>query len=52
MTTEKEARPGGGKDAKSAGDDKKKRLAVALRRNLAKRKDTKEAKIGDNPDRE
>ncbi len=32
-----------------SGTDKKKRLAAALRRNLAKRKDTKEAKTVDNP---
>lgn len=33
----------------SSGEEKKKRLAAALRRNLAKRKDTKEAKIVDKP---
>ncbi len=31
---------------------RKERLAAALRRNLAKRKDTKEAKSGDNTERE
>jgi hypothetical protein len=41
-----------GKGANGAGADKKKRLAAALRRNLAKRKDTKEAKIVENPDRD
>ncbi len=37
------------KAGKPGGADKKKRLAAALRRNLAKRKDTKEAKSVDNP---
>jgi hypothetical protein len=41
-----------GKCANSAAADKKKRLAAALRRNLTKRKDIKEAKIVDNPDRD
>ncbi len=34
---------------KSSAAEKKKRLAAALRRNLAKRKDTKEANTEDNP---
>ena len=38
----------GAKDAKTEGDDRKKRLAAQLRRNLAKRKETKDAKIVDN----
>jgi hypothetical protein len=36
----------------ASGEEKKKRLAAALRRNLAKRKDTKEAKIVDKPVKE
>jgi hypothetical protein len=47
--TERTDRAVSGKGAKSAGAEKKKRLAAALRRNLAKRKDTKEAKIADIP---
>ena len=34
------------------GEEKKKRLAAALRRNLAERKDTKEVKIVDKPVKE
>jgi hypothetical protein len=45
---EQSGRAESGKGAKSAGADTKKRLAAALRRNLGKRKDTKEAKIVDN----
>ena len=37
------------KGAKSDAAEKKKRLADALRRNLAKRKDAKNAKNVDNP---
>ena len=40
------------KNEKLGETDKKKRLAAALRRNLAKRKDTKEAKTVDNPERD
>ena len=39
----------GRKGAKSDAAEKKKRLADALRRNLAKRKDVKSAKNVDNP---
>jgi hypothetical protein len=37
------------KGEKPEAAEKKKRLAAALRRNLTKRKDTKEAKNVDNP---
>jgi hypothetical protein len=37
------------KGEKPAGTDKKSRLAAALRRNLTKRKDVKEAKNVDKP---
>jgi hypothetical protein len=40
------------KGAAQGRPDAKKRLADALRRNLAKRKDTKEAKILGNPERD
>ncbi len=48
MTNEREAQDHSAGAGKSGGADKKKRLADALRRNLAKRKDTKEAKNVDN----
>ena len=47
--TEKQPDGGDTKGEKPRTTDKKKRLAAALRRNLAKRKDTKGAKIVDNP---
>ncbi len=49
MTEERAAQDHSSKAGKPAGTDKKKRLADALRRNLAKRKDTKEAKSVDKP---
>jgi hypothetical protein len=47
--TEKQPNRLGPKGEKPDAADKKKRLAAALRRNLAKRKDLKEAKNVDNP---
>ena len=47
--TEKRAAQDQSLKVEKPGADKKKRLAAALRRNLAKRKDTKEAKSVDNP---
>jgi hypothetical protein len=47
---EREEKAKNAKGAAQSRPDAKKRLADALRRNLAKRKDTKEAKIVDNPD--
>ena len=49
MTEERAAQVHSSKAGKPGGADKKKRLADALRRNLAKRKDTKEAKSVDKP---
>jgi hypothetical protein len=49
MTQEKAAQAHDPKSEKPSGADKKERLAAALRRNLAKRKDTKAAKTVDNP---
>ena len=49
MTEKRAAQHQGLKAGEPGGADKKKRLADALRRNLAKRKDTKEAKSVDNP---
>ena len=49
MTGEREAQNRSRKAEKRDGADKKQRLAAALRRNLAKRKDTKEAKNVDKP---
>ena len=49
MTEERAAQDRSRKAGKPDGADKKKRLAAALRRNLAKRKDTKEAKGVDKP---
>jgi hypothetical protein len=49
LTKERTAQADGSKSEKPGGTDKKKRLAAALRRNLAKRKDTKEAHTEDNP---
>ncbi len=48
--TERKEKAGPAKGAAQGRPDAKKRLAAALRRNLAKRKDTKEANIVDNPD--
>jgi hypothetical protein len=47
--TEKQPNRVDPKDEKPEATEKKKRLATALRRNLTKRKDTKEAKNVDNP---
>ncbi len=49
MTEDRPAQNRSGNVQTSDSADKKKRLAAALRRNLAKRKDTKEAKNVDNP---
>ena len=49
MTEERAAQDQSRKVEKPDGAGKKQRLAAALRRNLAKRKDTKEAKSVDNP---
>ncbi len=49
MSEKRAAQDQSRKVEKPGGADKKKRLADALRRNLAKRKDTKEAKSVDNP---
>jgi len=48
----KEKNPAGAKpDAKISRDaEKKKRLAAALRRNIARRKDTKQTTSGEGPD--
>jgi len=46
--TERQRDKAGKGDKAGAAADKKRRLAAALRRNLAKRKDTKEAKNVDN----
>ncbi len=46
--TEKQPNRGDPKGEKPDAADKKKRLAAALRRNLTKRKDIKEAKNVDN----
>ena len=47
--TEKQSDRGNRKGEKPDAADKKMRLAAALRRNLTKRKDIKEAKNVDNP---
>ncbi len=47
--TEKQPSPSDVKGKKQGAADKQSRLAAALRRNLAKRKDAKEAKNVDNP---
>jgi hypothetical protein len=47
--TEKQPDGAGPKGEKPEPAEKKKRLAAALRRNLTKRKDIKEAKNVDNP---
>lgn len=49
MTEEKAAQAHDRKSEKPGGSGRKERLAAALRRNLAKRKDTKPAKNVDNP---
>ena len=49
MTDEQTGQPQRPKSETSGAVEKKKRLAAALRRNLAKRKGTKEAKNVDNP---
>ena len=49
MTQEKAAQAHDAKSEKPGGTGRKERLAAALRRNLAKRKDTKAAKNVDNP---
>ncbi len=49
MTDEKATQVDDRKREKPGDDGRKERLAAALRRNLAKRKDTKPAKNVDNP---
>ena len=49
MSEKQEAQDCNRKVEKPGAADKKKRLAAALRGNLAKRKDTKEPKSVDNP---
>jgi hypothetical protein len=50
--TEQTGRRDSGKGAKRGAPETRKRLAAALRRNLAKRKDTKETKSVDKTERD